>query len=74
MGIPLFPPPPFFPAPAGVDLGTVTVMPTGSNVIYLRSTGPQSADPAALSMLIDHLGPWLAAEYTAAHGEKAPRP
>ncbi|MDI5971483.1 nucleotidyltransferase [Streptomyces sp. SL13] len=32
-----------------------------------------SADPAALSMLIDDLGPWLAAEYTAAHGEKAPR-
>lgn len=33
-----------------------------------------SADPAALGMLIDHLGPWLAAEYTAVHGEKAPRP
>ncbi|MBT2493070.1 nucleotidyltransferase [Streptomyces sp. ISL-96] len=32
-----------------------------------------SADPAVLSMLIDHLGPWLAAEYTAVHGEKAPR-
>jgi hypothetical protein len=25
-------------------------------------------------MLIDDLGPWLAAEYTAIHGEKAPRP
>jgi hypothetical protein len=25
-------------------------------------------------MLIDDLGPWLAAEYTAVHGEKAPRP
>ncbi|WP_326647396.1 MULTISPECIES: nucleotidyltransferase domain-containing protein [unclassified Streptomyces] len=33
-----------------------------------------SADPALLSMLIDHLGPWLSAEYTAVHGEKAPRP
>jgi hypothetical protein len=25
-------------------------------------------------MFIDDLGPWLAAEYTAVHGEKAPRP
>ena len=33
-----------------------------------------SADPAALTMLIDDLGPWLAAEYAAVHGEKAPRP
>ncbi|MCF3106168.1 nucleotidyltransferase [Streptomyces roseoverticillatus] len=33
-----------------------------------------SADPAVLSMLIDDLGPWLAAEYTAVHGEKTPRP
>ena len=33
-----------------------------------------SADPAVLRMLIDDLGPWLAAEYTAVHGEKAPRP
>lgn len=33
-----------------------------------------SADPAVLGMLIDDLGPWLAAEYTAVHGEKAPRP
>ena len=33
-----------------------------------------SADPAVLAMLIDDLGPWLAAEYTAVHGEKAPRP
>ncbi|MGW1882665.1 nucleotidyltransferase domain-containing protein [Streptomyces sp. NPDC001970] len=33
-----------------------------------------SADPTALSLLIDDLGPWLAAEYTAVHGEKAPRP
>jgi uncharacterized protein len=32
-----------------------------------------TADPAVLSMLLDDLGPWLAAEYTAAHGEKAPR-
>lgn len=33
-----------------------------------------TADPAVLSMLIGHLGPWLAAEYTAVHGEKAARP
>jgi uncharacterized protein len=33
-----------------------------------------SADPAVLAMLIDDLGLWLAAEYTAIHGEKAPRP
>ncbi|MEV4333737.1 nucleotidyltransferase [Streptomyces sp. NPDC049597] len=33
-----------------------------------------SADPEVLSLLIDHLGPWLAAEYTAVHGDKASRP
>lgn len=33
-----------------------------------------SPDPAVLEMLIDDLGPWLAAEYTAVHGEKTPRP
>jgi predicted nucleotidyltransferase len=33
-----------------------------------------SADPAVLAMLIDDLGPWLAAEYAGVHGEKAPRP
>ncbi|MEU9357153.1 nucleotidyltransferase domain-containing protein [Streptomyces sp. NPDC048301] len=32
-----------------------------------------SADTALLRMLIDDLGPWLAAEYTAVHGTKAPR-
>ncbi|MFG3116606.1 nucleotidyltransferase [Streptomyces sp. NPDC048197] len=31
-------------------------------------------DPAVLGMLINDLGPWLAAEYTAVHGEKALRP
>jgi uncharacterized protein len=35
--------------------------------------GAPTTDPAVLSMLIDDLGPWLATEYTAAHGEKAPR-
>lgn len=30
-------------------------------------------DPAILSMLIDDLGPWLAAEYTAVHSNKAAR-
>ncbi|GHF12977.1 hypothetical protein GCM10017786_53730 [Amycolatopsis deserti] len=33
-----------------------------------------TADPAILKMLIDDLGPWLAAEYTATHGERTPRP
>lgn len=33
-----------------------------------------SAPPAVLGMLIEDLGPWLAAEYLAVHGEKAPRP
>lgn len=33
-----------------------------------------SPDPAVLEMIINDLGPWLAAEYTAVHGEKAPRP
>jgi predicted nucleotidyltransferase len=32
-----------------------------------------TADPAVLDMLIDDLGPWLAAEYTTVHGERAPR-
>lgn len=31
-------------------------------------------DPALLSLFLDDLGPWLAAEYTAVHGVKAPRP
>ncbi len=33
-----------------------------------------TADAALLSMLIDDLGPWLATEYAATHGQKAPRP
>ncbi|MFI5769341.1 nucleotidyltransferase [Streptomyces sp. NPDC051658] len=33
-----------------------------------------SADPAVVATLIDDLAPWLAAEYLAVHGEKAPRP
>lgn len=32
-----------------------------------------TADLAAIRTLMDDLGPWLAAEYTAAHGEKTPR-
>ena len=31
------------------------------------------ADPAVLDMLVNDLGPWLAAEYLAVHGRKAPR-
>ena len=33
-----------------------------------------TADREVLGMLIDDLGPWLAAEYEAAHGRKTPRP
>jgi hypothetical protein len=33
-----------------------------------------SQDPADLALLIDELGPWLAAEYAAVHGVKTPRP
>jgi uncharacterized protein len=33
-----------------------------------------SPDPAVLAMFLDDLGPWLEAEYTAVHGQKAPRP
>jgi hypothetical protein len=32
------------------------------------------ADPAVLDMLLDDLAPWLATEYDAVHGRKAPRP
>ncbi|MER7108578.1 nucleotidyltransferase domain-containing protein [Streptomyces sp. NPDC000229] len=35
---------------------------------------PAGADPAAFAVLVDGLGPWLAAEYEAVHGVKAPRP
>ncbi|GAA2244634.1 nucleotidyltransferase domain-containing protein [Kitasatospora cystarginea] len=33
----------------------------------------RSGDAALLTMLVEELAPWLAAEYTAVHGEKAPR-
>ncbi|GAA4985894.1 hypothetical protein GCM10025734_09670 [Kitasatospora paranensis] len=33
-----------------------------------------SGSPDVLGMLLDDLAPWLAAEYTALHGVKAPRP
>ncbi|WP_316525855.1 nucleotidyltransferase domain-containing protein [Kitasatospora brasiliensis] len=33
-----------------------------------------AADRTALALLVDDLGPWLAAEYAAVHGVKAPRP
>ncbi|QMU73531.1 nucleotidyltransferase domain-containing protein [Streptacidiphilus sp. P02-A3a] len=33
-----------------------------------------TADLAGLGLLLDELAPWLAAEYTAVHGEKTPRP
>ncbi|AUG80627.1 nucleotidyltransferase [Kitasatospora sp. MMS16-BH015] len=33
-----------------------------------------TATPADLPMLLDELAPWLAAEYLAVHGPKAPRP
>ncbi|MFH8384515.1 nucleotidyltransferase [Kitasatospora sp. NPDC018058] len=37
-------------------------------------TRTPTADRAALGTLVDDLGPWLAAEYIAVHGAKAPRP
>ncbi|MGA5820122.1 nucleotidyltransferase [Kitasatospora sp. NPDC094028] len=33
-----------------------------------------TTDRAVLAALVEDLAPWLAAEYTAVHGEKAPRP
>ncbi|WP_327369831.1 nucleotidyltransferase domain-containing protein [Streptomyces sp. NBC_01217] len=39
-----------------------------------RTARTPSADPAVLAVLIDDLAPWLAAEYLAVHGVKAPRP
>ncbi|MER7667143.1 hypothetical protein ABTY61_01605 [Kitasatospora sp. NPDC096128] len=33
-----------------------------------------TSDRATLTVLIDGLAPWPAVEYTAVHGEKAPRP
>ncbi|MFE4975031.1 nucleotidyltransferase domain-containing protein [Kitasatospora sp. NPDC056651] len=33
-----------------------------------------TTDRAALAVLVEDLGPWLAAEYAAVHGVKAPRP
>ncbi|MET9916454.1 nucleotidyltransferase [Streptomyces sp. NPDC006435] len=33
-----------------------------------------SADPAVVAMLVEDLAPWLAAEYLAVHGPRAPRP
>ncbi|MFF2959676.1 nucleotidyltransferase [Streptomyces sp. NPDC057963] len=39
-----------------------------------RTGRTPSADPAVLALLIDDLAPWLAAEYLAVHGKKAPRP
>ncbi|MER5640174.1 nucleotidyltransferase domain-containing protein [Kitasatospora sp. NPDC002227] len=33
-----------------------------------------AATPVDLPMLLDDLGPWLAAEYTAVHGTRTPRP
>ena len=39
-----------------------------------RLGGARSADRAVLAPLIGDLAPWLAAEYVAEHGRKAPRP
>jgi hypothetical protein len=47
--------------------------PNGDLALFLPRRTP-SADPEVLRVLIDDLGPWLAAEYIAVHGEKAPRP
>ncbi|MFF3173536.1 nucleotidyltransferase [Streptomyces sp. NPDC057900] len=39
-----------------------------------RTGRTPTADPAVLSVLVDDLAPWLAAEHIAVHGEKASRP
>ncbi|MEW2631045.1 nucleotidyltransferase domain-containing protein [Streptomyces sp. NPDC048389] len=39
-----------------------------------RAARTPTPDPAGLRALTEDLGPWLAAEYTAVHGEKAARP
>lgn len=44
-----FPQIPFSRQDAGVDLGTAIVLPTGGNIVYLRSTGPADFDPPALT-------------------------
>lgn len=44
-----FPQPPFAQFPGGIDLGTVMVLPTGANIIYLRSGGPQTYDSPSLT-------------------------
>lgn len=39
-----------------------------------RTARDGAADAAGLAVLVDDLGPWLAAEYAAVHGERSPRP
>lgn len=46
----------------------------GQMRLAARTGRDPSADPAVLSVLVDDLAPWLAAEHIAVHGEKAPRP
>ncbi|MFJ9696014.1 nucleotidyltransferase domain-containing protein [Kitasatospora sp. NPDC101183] len=42
----------------------------------LAAAATRAADPdrAVLTVLVEDFGPWLASEYLAVHGEKAPRP
>jgi len=44
-----FPQIPYGNFPAGVDLGTCIVLPTGGNPFFVRSTGPADYDPPALT-------------------------
>ncbi|MEE4494535.1 nucleotidyltransferase domain-containing protein [Streptomyces sp. BE230] len=46
----------------------------GQMRLAARTGRTPTADPAVLSLLVDDLAPWLAAEHIAVHGEKAPRP
>ncbi|MFD0025364.1 nucleotidyltransferase domain-containing protein [Streptomyces sp. NPDC058382] len=46
----------------------------GQMRLAARTGRAPTTDPAVLSMLVDDLAPWLAAEHIAVHGEKAPRP
>ncbi|WP_030060495.1 hypothetical protein [Streptomyces novaecaesareae] len=62
--------------PRGTATPTVSDYPERAAPIRLAAATAlaPTADRAVLAALIDDLGPWLAAEYTAVHGEKAPRP
>jgi hypothetical protein len=46
---------------------------SGQMQVAAAAARTPATDPAVLRMLVSDLGPWLAAEYLAVHGQKAPR-